>query len=83
MLGHPADHVDERRCQERGLVLIGERELHPADRQDERERLVGVLDVGPGGRNAVRERRDGDLGRLPAPMAAVGLHQQHRRQFAI
>jgi hypothetical protein len=31
----------------------------------------------------MRERRDGDLGRLPSPMAALGLHQQHRRKSAL
>jgi hypothetical protein len=31
-LGHPADHVDERRCEQRGVALIGKRELDPADR---------------------------------------------------
>jgi len=60
---------------------VGQRELDPADQQGERERLVRVLNVVPAGRHAVRERGDGDLGRLPSPVPAVGLHEQHRRQF--
>ena len=67
--------------QQRGVVLVGERELDPADQQGKRERLVRVLDVVPAGRHAVRERGDGDLGRLASPVAAVGLHEQGGRQL--
>ena len=42
----------------------------------------GMLDVVPAGGKAVREPWGRDLGRLPSPVAAVGLHQQHRCQFA-
>jgi hypothetical protein len=80
-LGHPADQVDERRRQQRGLAIVDERELHPAEQQRERERLVRLLNIAPTGRNAVRERRGGDLGWFPSPVPAMRLHQQHRRQF--
>jgi len=63
------------------MALISERELDPADQEGQRERLVGMLDVVPARGKAVREPWGRDLGRLPPPMAAVGLHQQHRCQF--
>ena len=39
-LGHPPDQVDERRREQRGMALIGECELDPADQEGQRERFV-------------------------------------------
>ena len=64
------------------MALISECELDPADQEGQRERFVRMLDVVPAGGEAVREPWGRDLGRLPSPVAAVGLHQQHRCQFA-
>ena len=50
------DQIDERRRQQRGVLLVGERKPDPADQQREREGLVRVLDVVPARRHAVRER---------------------------
>ena len=64
------------------MALISECELDPADQERQCERFVRMLDVVPAGGKAVREPWGRDLGGLPAPVAAVGLHQQHRCQFA-
>jgi hypothetical protein len=58
---------------------------HPADQVNERWReqrrmaLVGERELDP----ADQQGRNGDLGRLPWPGSAVGLHEQGRRQFAV
>jgi hypothetical protein len=65
------------------MALVGERELDPADQRGKSERFVRLLDVVPTGGEAVRECRDGDLGRPPWPVSAVGLHEQGRRQIAV
>ena len=67
-LGHSPDQVDERRGEQRGMALISECELDPADQEGQRERFVGMLDVVPAGGKAVRER----WGSRSRPVALAG-----------